>query len=52
MITTYLTLQILFGSFGCGFEPPFKPMGCEKGEPVCICDTESNCYWIWTGCGR
>ena len=36
-------------AYSCGIVPlqPLMPLGCTKQFPVCYCDNNNNCQWIW-----
>lgn len=34
----------------CGLKPttaPLPPLGCNKLEAQCQCDSNDHCYWVW-----
>lgn len=52
MITLF-ELMFLLGigssTLECGL-PPLPPLGCSGVEPVCVCDGDGDCDWVFIGC--
>ena len=48
-----VTFLFVFGSFAyagdCGLQPlkPIPPIGCKDTTPVCQCNSDEDCHWVF-----
>lgn len=45
-----LKVMLLWAFLGsCGIQPipPVPPVGCRAMIPVCVCDADGECHWIF-----
>jgi hypothetical protein len=36
---------------GCQSMVPMRPMNCDPGQVLCMCDASGKCEWVWV-CGE